>query len=592
MPPRFMPRGPIEKPKDRKKVLLRLWGYIYARKFLALGALALTVSSNLLALLGPYLSGRAIDAIGLEKGGVDFPSVFYYCGLMVLFYAASSALSYILSILMIKLSQSIVRQMRGQVFDRLTTLPVRYFDQHQTGDIVSHISYDIDTVNASLSNDLLQIAASAITVFGSLAMMIAISPILVLVFAVTIPLSVLFTRYMTRKVRPLFHKRSVKLGELNGFVEEVISGQKTTKAYHQEATQTRRFDGKNKEAVDAYYNADYYGAMTGPSVNFINNLSLAFISVFGAALFLLQRLSIGDLSSFVLYSRRFSGPINEMANIVSELQSACAAAERVFELMDQDPEPLDLPGAADLRQVEGRVEMEQVRFGYDPDKVVIHGLDLHAPPGGLTAIVGPTGAGKTTLINLLMRFYDPDSGRITLDGRDIQSVTRKSLRLSYAMVLQDTWLFTGTIFENLAYGRKDARREDVEAAAKAARIHRYIMALPQGYDTVLDENGVNISQGQKQLLTIARAMLLDARMLILDEATSNVDTRTEQQIQAAMRTLMRDKTCFVIAHRLSTIQNANNILVVRDGDIVEQGTHQELMARGGFYAELYNSQFQ
>ncbi len=592
MPPRFMPRAPIEKPKDRKKVLLRLWGYIYARKFMALGALALTVSSNLLALLGPYLSGRAIDAIGLEKGGVDFPSVFYYCGLMVLFYAASSALSYILSILMIKLSQSIVRQMRGQVFDRLTTLPVRYFDQHQTGDIVSHISYDIDTVNASLSNDLLQIAASAITVFGSLAMMIAISPILVLVFAVTIPLSVLFTRYMTRKVRPLFHKRSVKLGELNGFVEEVISGQKTTKAYHQEATQTRRFDGKNKEAVDAYYNADYYGAMTGPSVNFINNLSLAFISVFGAALFLLQRLSIGDLSSFVLYSRRFSGPINEMANIVSELQSACAAAERVFELMDQDPEPLDLPGAADLRQVEGRVEMEQVRFGYDPDKVVIHGLDLHAPPGGLTAIVGPTGAGKTTLINLLMRFYDPDSGRITLDGRDIQSVTRKSLRLSYAMVLQDTWLFTGTIFENLAYGRKDARREDVEAAAKAARIHRYIMALPQGYDTVLDENGVNISQGQKQLLTIARAMLLDARMLILDEATSNVDTRTEQQIQAAMRTLMRDKTCFVIAHRLSTIQNANNILVVRDGDIVEQGTHQELMARGGFYAELYNSQFQ
>lgn len=587
-----MPRGAIEKPKDRKKVLLRLWGYIYARKFMALGALALTVSSNLLALLGPYLSGRAIDAIGLEKGGVDFPSVFYYCGLMVLFYAASSALSYALSILMIKLSQSIVQQMRRQVFDRLTTLPVRYFDQHQTGDIVSHISYDIDTVNASLSNDLLQIAASAITVFGSLAMMIAISPMLVLVFAATIPLSVVFTRYMTRKVRPLFHKRSVKLGELNGFVEEVISGQKTTKAYHQEAVQTRRFDEKNKEAVDAYYNADYYGAMTGPSVNFINNLSLAFISVFGAVLFLLQRLSIGDLSSFVLYSRRFSGPINEMANIVSELQSACAAAERVFELMDQEPEPLDLPDAVELREVEGDVRMEGLRFGYDPGKTIIHNLDLHAPTGGLTAIVGPTGAGKTTLINLLMRFYDPDGGRITLDGRDIQTVTRKSLRLSYAMVLQDTWLFTGTIFENLAYGRKDARREDVEAAAKAARIHRYIMALPQGYDTVLDENGVNISQGQKQLLTIARAMLLDARMLILDEATSNVDTRTERQIQEAMRALMRGKTCFVIAHRLSTIQNANNILVVRDGDIVEQGTHQELMAQNGFYAELYNSQFQ
>jgi ATP-binding cassette subfamily B multidrug efflux pump len=592
MPPRFMPRGPIEKPKDRKKVLLRLWSYIYAHKFMALAALALTVSSNLLALLGPWLSGRAIDAIGLEKGGVDFTSVFFFCGLMVLFYAISSGLSYLLSILMIQLSQKIVREMRQQVFDRLTLLPVKYFDQHQTGDIVSHLSYDIDTVNASLSNDLLQIAASAITVLGSLIMMIAISPMLVLVFAVTIPLSVLFTRYMTKKVRPLFHKRSVMLGELNGFVEEIISGQKTTKAYHQEATQTARFDKKNQAAVDAYYNADYYGAMTGPSVNFINNLSLAFISIFGAVLFLLQRISIGDLSSFVLYSRRFSGPINEMANIVSELQSACAAAERVFDLMDQPTEPADASGAVELSHTEGDVRMEEVRFGYDPEKTIIHGLNLHAAPGELTAIVGPTGAGKTTLINLLMRFYDPDQGRITLDGRDIQDITRKSLRLSYAMVLQDTWLFTGTIFENLAYGKKDARREDVEAAAKAARIHRYIMALPQGYDTILDENGINISQGQKQLLTIARAMLLDAKMLILDEATSNVDTRTEQQIQAAMRTLMKDKTCFVIAHRLSTIQNANNILVVRDGDIVEQGTHQQLMEKAGFYASLYNSQFQ
>ena len=586
------PRGPIEKPKDRKKVLLRLWTYLYAHKWMSLGAVLLTVGSNLLALLGPMLSGRAIDAIGVEPGQADFPTIFLYCGLMVAFYAVSSLLSYILSILMIQLSQKIVYQMRQQVFNRLTELPVGYFDTHQTGDIVSRISYDIDTVNASLSNDLVQIAASVITVVGSFLMMVLISPVLVLVFAVTIPMSILFTRYMTRKVRPLFHMRSVRLGELNGFVEENITGQKTTKAYHQEETMISRFDEKNKAAVDSYYNADYYGGMTGPSVNFINNLSLAFVSIFGAILYLWGHLSIGDLSSFVLYSRRFSGPINEAANILSELQSACAAAERVFRLIDEEPEPADAPGAVEAVHVRGDVAMDHVHFGYDPGKTIIHDLSLHAPPGGLTAIVGPTGAGKTTLINLLMRFYDPQSGSITLDGADIRQITRKSLRLSYAMVLQDTWLFTGTIFDNLAYGKKDARLEDVQAAAKAARIHRYIMSLPQGYDTVLDESGMNISQGQKQLLTIARAMLLDAKMLILDEATSNVDTRTEIQIQAAMRELMKDKTCFVIAHRLSTIQNADNILVVRDGDIVEQGTHQQLMERGGFYASLYNSQFQ
>ncbi len=597
MPPRGPggrrgPSGAMDKPQNRKKVLLRLWTYILAHKWMALGALALTVSGNLLALLGPALSGKAIDAIGMGPGEADFPTVFLYCGLMIGFYILSSAISYGLSILMIHLSQKIVYQMRRQVFEKLTELPVRYFDSHQTGDIVSRISYDIDTVNASLSNDLLQIAASAITVLGSLVMMLIISPMLVLVFAVTIPLSILFTRYMTKKVRPLFHKRSVMLGELNGFVEEIISGQKTTKAYHREAVMVSRFDKRNQEAVDAYYNADYYGGITGPSVNFINNLSLAFVSIFGAVLFLFGRITIGSLSSFVLYSRKFSGPINEIAKIISELQSACAAAERVFRLIDEEPEPADAPGAAVLSQVVGDVSMEHVRFGYDPGKTIIHDLSLHAPPGGLIAIVAPTGAGKTTQINLLMRFYDPDSGTISLDGRELRQITRKSLRLSYAMVLQDTWLFTGTIFENLAYGKKGARREEVEAAAKAAHIHRYIMSLPQGYDTILDENGLNISQGQKQLLTIARAMLLDAKMLILDEATSNVDTRTEMRIQAAMRKLMKDKTCFVIAHRLSTIQNADNILVVRDGDIVEQGTHRQLMERGGFYAGLYNSQFQ
>ena len=510
---------------------------------------------------------------------------------MAVFYAASSALSYILSALMIYLSQKIVYQMRKEVFEKLADMPVNYFDTHQTGDILSRISYDIDTVNASLSNDLLQICTSVITVVGSFIMMVRLSPPLVTIFFVTVPASILFTRYRTKKVRPLFHKRSEKLGELNGFTEEIISGHKTTKAYHQEATMQSRFDQKNEEAVTAFYNADYYGSITGPSVNFINNISLSLVSVFGALLYLYSKISLGDISSFVLYSRKFSGPINEAANILSELQSACSAADRVFQLLDEPSEKADAPDAIVLDHVRGDVKMENIRFGYTPDKIIIPDLNMIAPAGSTVAIVGHTGAGKTTLINLLMRFYDPQGGVISVDGHDIQHVTRKSLRLSYAMVLQDTWLFNGTIFDNIAYGKPGATMEEVTAAAKAAKIDSYIRKLPDGYQTYLSEDGVNISQGQKQLLTIARAMLLDAKMLILDEATSNVDTRTEIQIQAAMQELMKGKTCFIIAHRLSTIQHADNILVVDGGNIVEQGTHAQLMAKGGYYANLYQSQF-
>jgi ATP-binding cassette subfamily B protein len=378
-------------------------------------------------------------------------------------------------------------------------------------------------------------------------------------------------------------------------VEEIVSGQKTIKAYHQEETIISRFDRNNESACTAYYDADYHSSSLGPSVNFINNLSLTMISVFGAILYLAGRITLGNMSSFVLYSRKFSGPINEAANILSEIQSAAAAADRIFDLLDQPPEPADLPDAPELGDVKGDVELSRVNFGYLSDKPVLKDVSLRADPGALIAIVGHTGAGKTTIINLLMRFYDPRTGSITIDGRRIDGVTRGSLRLAFAMVLQESWLFNGTVFENIAYGYKggteNAAMDDVVNAAKAAQAHSFIMQLPEGYRTVLSENGVNISQGQKQLLTIARAMLLDVRMLILDEATSNVDTRTEIRIQKAMRRLMKDKTCFVIAHRLSTIQNADLILVMHEGNLVEQGTHQSLLEKNGVYAGLYRSQF-
>ena len=581
-----------EKPKNRKGTILRLARYMVQYKYRVLFALGLTVASNLLALMGPMLSGYAVDAIEPGIGRVDFARVFYYAALMVIFYLVSSALSYVLSVLMIHISRKVVYKMREDVFTHLMELPVGYFDTHQTGDIISRISYDIDTVNTSLANDLVQILTTLITVVGAFSMMIAISPRLVLIFAFTVPLSTFLTKLITGKTRPLFRLRSRKLGELNGFVEEMITGQKTLKAYHQEENTIRKFDGKNEEAVEAYYRAEYYGSVVGPTVNFINNLSLTLVSVFGALLFLAGKMRIGSISSFILYSRKFSGPINEAANIMSELQSALAAAERVFNMIDEPAEMADSENAVELCQVRGDVRLENVSFGYTKEQQVIKNLNLRAPHGKLIAIVGPTGAGKTTLINLLMRFYDVQDGYIFVDNREIRDVTRTSLRKGYAMVLQDTWLFQGTVFENIAYGRQNATLEDVVEAAKAAKIHSYIMRLPQGYDTVLTDEGTNISKGQKQLLTIARAMLLDAPMLILDEATSNVDTRTERQIQQAMRKLMEHKTCFVIAHRLSTIQNADEILVVNHGEIVEQGTHERLMERQGFYYQLYQAQFE
>ena len=583
--------GAYERPKaSSASVLRRLWGYLNKYKALMAAAIIMSLTSNLLALYGPKLSGYAVDALSGGAGAVDFDSVFYYAKLMIAFYLVSSVLSYALAAIMVHLARNVVYSMRRDIFEHLMKLPVRFFDNNQAGDIISVLSYDIDTVSASLAHDLVQMLTSVVTVIGSFFMMLSISPRLILVFCVTIPISVVFTKYRSKRVRPLFRKRSINLGLLNGFAEEMTGGLKTIKAYGQEEYFQEQFELRNRDACDANYAADAFASATGPAVNFINNFSLALVSMFGALLYMAGSISLGNVSSFVLYSRKFSGPINEFSNIVSELQSALAAAERVFRLLDEPLEKPDVEDAEELQDVKGDVELRDVHFGYGEEDV-LKGFDLKVGHGQVAAIVGPTGAGKTTVINLLMRFYDPEKGSISIDGKEIRGLTRRSLRKAYSMVLQDTWLFTGTVYENLAYGKEGVSLEDVQAAARAAHIDSFIRSLPKGYDTVLKDGGQNISKGQRQLLTIARAMLLDAPMLILDEATSNVDTTTEQSIQAAMLKLMEGRTCFVIAHRLSTIQNADIIAVLRDGKVAEQGTHEELMRKGGYYSELYKAQF-
>ena len=578
------------RPKGRSThVLRRLWSYLAHERWIIIAASLLSVVSNLLGLVSPKLSGAAIDAI--MPGNVNFPVVIKYVLAMVVLALCSSLLSWLLSAMMIRMSRNVVRRLRSDLFNPLTRLPISFFDTHQTGDVISVLSYDVDTVGASLSTDLTQILASLITVVGSFAMMVTISPPLLMIFAFTIPMSILFTRYRSKVVRPLFRERSRQLGMMNGYCEEAVSGMQTIGAYHQEEEFNNRFALRNESATRANWKADHTACITGPSVNLINNLSLAAVSIFGSLLYMAGGISLGGVSSFVLYSRKFSGPINEVANIISELQSALAAAERVLSLLDLDPEPADAPEARVLSDCRGHVAFRDVSFGYTPDTTVLHHVSFEARPGQVIAIVGETGCGKTTMINLLMRFYDVTEGAIEIDGQDIRSLTRESLRSQFTMVLQDTWLFDGTVYDNLAYGRPDATREEIIAAAKAAHIHEMILSLPDGYDTVITDSGNSISKVQKQLLTIARAMLMRSSMLILDEATSNVDTQTELLIQDAMLSLMRGRTCFVIAHRLSTITGADRIMVMDQGRLVESGTHEELLRRRGAYYELYQAQF-
>ncbi len=567
---------------------------VYLKPFVLPLFLALTVNiaANFFAMIGPDLSGKAIDAIGNDQTATDFNKVYFYCKSLLVLFSLSFVLSYFVSAAMIHIGKQISYHLRKDIQEKLLKLPVSFFDTKQTGDIISSVSYDVDTLNVSICNDFLQFSSSSVVFVFSLVMMVRMSLILTSVFLITMPIAVFITYYRVKVAKPMFRQRSRKLGELNGFAEDILSGLKTIKAYNQEQSMAFRFSLKNREACDAYYQADYQGSKIGPFIGLVNNLSLALIGVVGCMLYVDGKISIGTLSAFVLYSRKFTGPINEFSNILGDVQSAFSAAGRVFSMMDEPEEKEDAADAVELPECRGKVTFLNVRFGYRPGKVILHDLSLDVGQGAMIAIVGQTGAGKSTIINLLMRFYDIQGGCIQIDDKSIYSLKRKNLREKFTMVLQETWIFRGTIFDNIVYGSFDVTMDDVKRVAHAAGIDDYIESLPNQYDTIISDEGTNLSKGQKQLITIARAMLLKTSILILDEATSNVDSRTEQIIQQAMRKLMENKTCFVIAHRLSTIQDADCILVLKDGDIVEKGKHQELLRSKGYYAQLYNAQFQ
>jgi ATP-binding cassette, subfamily B, multidrug efflux pump len=577
-----------QKAKNVKYTLIRLWDYLYFYKRKLILALFLSVIANVLSLIGPFLTGRAVSSM---EGVVNFRLVFFYAALMIVFYVISSFLNYLLAKAMVKISQSVVYKMRKDLFGKLSRVHIKYYDRQQTGDIISRMSYDIDTINTSLATDVLSVITSLITLVISLIMMIIMSPLLVLVFVVTIPISFTLTRILSKLIKKKYRIRNQKLGELNGFSEEMISGQRTIQSYVLEAPILEKYQTINKDATKASYEAGYYSTSVMPTVNFISNLSVALVGVFGGLMYFYNSITLGNLTSFTLYSRRFSGPINQISTIIADIQSALAAAERVFSVIDYEDEVDDIKEPASFDDVLGKVRFKDVSFSYIEGQEILKNVSFEVNKGQVVAVVGPTGSGKTTLINLLMRFYDVDSGKIEIDGHDIRNVKRSELRKAFSMVLQDTWIFHGSVYENIAYGNGNVTKLEVEEAAKQARIHGFISSLPFGYDTLLTDEGLSISKGQKQLVVIARAILSKTKMLILDEATSNVDTHTEVQIQKAMLALMKNKTSFVIAHRLSTIINADVILVIHEGKLIEQGTHKSLLEKKGFYHDLYYSQF-
>lgn len=595
-----------EKPKNFKASFGKLMRYIGRYRIAVILVMIVAVLSTIFNVLGPKIMGNATTELaeGLMRkiqgtGGIDFEKIGRILIFTLALYLASAGFSFIQGWIMTSVSQKVAYRMRREISEKIDRMPMKYFESRPYGDVLSRITNDVDTLGTGLNQSITMIISSVATIVGVVVMMLTISPLMTLIAVVVIPVSGALVAFIVKKSQKYFIRQQDSLGIINGQIEEDFSGQLVIKAFNREKIVMGDFNSTNSDLYDSAWKSQFISGAMMPVMNFISYLGYAGVAISGGLLAIRGVIGVGDIQAFIQYVSNIKQPLAQMAQVMNQVQSMTAAAERVFEFLEEEesqesraalPEEADAVPAGQ-KDVSGEVDFEHVRFGYDPDQIVIKDFSCHVDPGQKIAIVGPTGAGKTTIVKLLMRFYDVNSGTIRLDGQDIRSIDRHQLRENFSMVLQDTWLFSGTIRENIRYGRQDATDEEVEEAAKAAHVDHFIRTLPGGYDMVLNEDATNVSQGQKQLLTIARAMLSDRSVLILDEATSSVDTRTEQLIQNAMDQLMKGRTSFVIAHRLSTIRNADRILVLNHGDIVEQGTHQELLARNGFYADLYNSQF-
>ena len=596
-----MGRGmqPGEKPKDLKKSVKKLMQYIAKYKIGIFVVMLFAAFSTIFNVAGPKILGKATTALseGLMKkiqgtGSIDFHKIGLILLIVLALYLASALFSFVQGWIMTGITQKVCYRLRREISEKINRMPMKYFESRTYGEVLSRITNDVDTLGQGLNQSITTIITSVATLLGVLVMMLSISPLMTLIALVILPISMGLIALVTRKSQKYFHAQQEYLGHINGQVEEVYGGHLVVKAFNHEKETIEEFERTNRILYNSAWKSQFLSGMMQPIMMFVGNLGYACVALTGGLLAIKNVITIGDIQAFIQYVKNFTQPIQQIAQVINMVQSMSAASERVFEFLEEEEEIQLAEQPADISKVTGEVTFDHVGFGYQPEQPIIHDFSAHVEPGQKIAIVGPTGAGKTTMVKLLMRFYDVDRGSIRLNDRDIRDFNRRDLRDAFGMVLQDTWLFKGTIMENIRYGRLDATDEEVIAAAKAARAHHFIQTLPGGYQMELNEDASNVSQGQKQLLTIARAILADNKILILDEATSSVDTRTEIEIQKAMDNLMKGRTSFVIAHRLSTIRNADLILVMKDVDIIEQGDHDTLLAANGFYANLYNSQFE